>query len=447
MHLFFFCFSFPIWWLTVLLIPAAQRNGPFSTNFRGEVIDVFPPRTEKPTFNEAIPVVSLSFFLSLVTFSGFFFSFLFFCKWSTFPTLFRSQFCQPTGWKVTKETFQPTFFCFVLTDFLGKKMYAACMNIPEKHPYVSIKKHFELERILSTLPNALHSPRELFPNSPRGPRLEDPSSLQDSDIIYAPKTMVILSDYPYYTTFRSCLCALYDIYLRGSPISFNRYAIFSCSSQKKEKEVTLRPCLQLGFFPHNGDPVASTWEGGRQVWSWRHWDFHLPPILANLSSCWCELFPSHLRQKEDSLLMMKIAVSVGEIFSHSWDWPYFATDRELAVRAQAAVCITSSLTAGASSREVSACLYLWKTAGLAQWSDFCDSSLSCSLSTLIYPFTFPHTYIPILPYLMLEGIEAPTPFIMGIHESLFDTLQQESDLSDVTHGFIFYFKNFFIFYF
>src|ERR1700733_12626882 len=37
--------------------------------------------------------------------------------------------------------------------------------------------------------------------------------------------------------------------------------------------------------------------------------------------------------------------------------------------------------------------------------------------SLLYPFSWPHTYIPILPALMLDIIQAPTPYIIGILRS------------------------------
>src|ERR1700722_17516316 len=36
---------------------------------------------------------------------------------------------------------------------------------------------------------------------------------------------------------------------------------------------------------------------------------------------------------------------------------------------------------------------------------------------LLYPFSWPHTYIPVLPALMLDIIQAPTPYIIGILRS------------------------------
>jgi DENN domain-containing protein 2 len=47
---------------------------------------------------------------------------------------------------------------------------------------------------------------------------------------------------------------------------------------------------------------------------------------------------------------------------------------------------------------------------------------------LLYPFTWPHTYVPILPALMLDIIQAPTPYIIGILRSCESYLLTNDDL-------------------
>lgn len=47
---------------------------------------------------------------------------------------------------------------------------------------------------------------------------------------------------------------------------------------------------------------------------------------------------------------------------------------------------------------------------------------------LLYPFTWPHTYVPILPSLMLDIIQAPTPYIIGILRSSESYLSSNDDL-------------------
>jgi len=37
------------------------------------------------------------------------------------------------------------------------------------------------------------------------------------------------------------------------------------------------------------------------------------------------------------------------------------------------------------------------------------------ITTLLYPFEWMHVYVPILPSTALHFIEAPMPYIMGLH--------------------------------
>ena len=53
-----------------------------------------------------------------------------------------------------------------------------------------------------------------------------------------------------------------------------------------------------------------------------------------------------------------------------------------------------------------------------------------ALHLLIYPFSYPHTFIPVLPAALVECIEAPTPFIMGIN-SLHLSQLSHVDLSGI----------------
>eukprot|EP00122_Pirum_gemmata_P008463 Pgem_evm1s7801 len=50
-----------------------------------------------------------------------------------------------------------------------------------------------------------------------------------------------------------------------------------------------------------------------------------------------------------------------------------------------------------------------------------------SLIYLMFPFTWCHPYIPILPKAMIDFLEAPTPFLMGVQKDLFSQLES-SDL-------------------
>jgi hypothetical protein len=50
-----------------------------------------------------------------------------------------------------------------------------------------------------------------------------------------------------------------------------------------------------------------------------------------------------------------------------------------------------------------------------------------TFNCLLYPFSWPHTYVPILPALMLDVIQAPTPYIIGILRSCESYLSENDD--------------------
>lgn len=48
------------------------------------------------------------------------------------------------------------------------------------------------------------------------------------------------------------------------------------------------------------------------------------------------------------------------------------------------------------------------------------------LSLLLHPLRWAHVYIPVVPYSLVEAVEAPTPFLMGLHSSA--TLPPAADI-------------------
>ena len=47
-----------------------------------------------------------------------------------------------------------------------------------------------------------------------------------------------------------------------------------------------------------------------------------------------------------------------------------------------------------------------------------------SLSDLLLPFRWPHTYILTVPANLLEFVDAPTPFVMGLHSAQMEQLEE-----------------------
>lgn len=38
-----------------------------------------------------------------------------------------------------------------------------------------------------------------------------------------------------------------------------------------------------------------------------------------------------------------------------------------------------------------------------------------SMTCLLFPFTWPHVYVPILPASLQHFLDAPVPYVMGLH--------------------------------
>lgn len=56
---------------------------------------------------------------------------------------------------------------------------------------------------------------------------------------------------------------------------------------------------------------------------------------------------------------------------------------------------------------------LFKSRAYSRLSDACRA-----LSALMFPFKYAHVYIPLLPAVLAEVLNTPTPFLMGVHSSL-----------------------------
>lgn len=57
---------------------------------------------------------------------------------------------------------------------------------------------------------------------------------------------------------------------------------------------------------------------------------------------------------------------------------------------------------------------------------FCSTLSQCchAVVALLYPFTWQHTYIPVLPPSMLDIVCTPTPFIVGLLSSSLPRLKE-----------------------
>lgn len=112
-------------------------------------------------------------------------------QWSFFHPGF--QFCQPTGWRLSTDRQQPTFTVAVLTDSDADRHYCACLTFHETVAMTPTK-----------------------PDDSDGDEHE--TNLVHHSLMFAPKSLVLISRLDYFETFRVSkvlvLCGLEHLFMR-----------------------------------------------------------------------------------------------------------------------------------------------------------------------------------------------------------------------------------------
>ncbi len=52
-----------------------------------------------------------------------------------------------------------------------------------------------------------------------------------------------------------------------------------------------------------------------------------------------------------------------------------------------------------------------------------------AVAALLYPFTWQHTFISIVPEILIDVVMAPTPYLLGVQKRLLDLVTDQSDVS------------------
>lgn len=180
-----------------------------------------------------------------------------------FYFFFFSKFCFPEGLKLSKFEREPTFFCFTLTELSGERFYGACIQAHDKiSNYKVIKRELTNELNQNGSDHRININTSVQTSTPTTTTTEDDSgSLQnqisdedtshmqeessekqgnqhvamkedvkkeesagDNDLeYYLPRSICILSRYPFFSTFRECLREIYLIYRSKSPLPIESY--------------------------------------------------------------------------------------------------------------------------------------------------------------------------------------------------------------------------------
>lgn len=52
-----------------------------------------------------------------------------------------------------------------------------------------------------------------------------------------------------------------------------------------------------------------------------------------------------------------------------------------------------------------------------------------AVAALLYPFTWQHTFISIVPSVLIDVVMAPTPYLLGVQRNKLDDVIDQSDVS------------------
>uniref|UniRef100_A0A8B9JQ51 SET binding factor 2 n=1 Tax=Astyanax mexicanus TaxID=7994 RepID=A0A8B9JQ51_ASTMX len=230
------------------------------------------------------------------------------------------MFCQPGGWRLSRERKPPTFFTVVLTDMESDRHYCSCLTF------------YEAEVNLQTL------------EGDRDEEEEEDGLIQPAQV-FAPKSLILVSRLDFPEIFRGCLGLIYTVYI--DTLNFPLEGLVA----------SLLTCMV---------PVAG---GSQKLFSLGAGDRQLiqTPLNDNLP----------VTTKSVALLFQQLGIQN----------------------------VLSLFCAVLTEHKV-----LFHSTSYQRLEEACRA-----LEALMFPLKYSYPYIPILPSRLLEMLNSPTPFIMGVH--------------------------------
>uniref|UniRef100_A0A8B9JPX8 SET binding factor 2 n=1 Tax=Astyanax mexicanus TaxID=7994 RepID=A0A8B9JPX8_ASTMX len=227
------------------------------------------------------------------------------------------MFCQPGGWRLSRERKPPTFFTVVLTDMESDRHYCSCLTFYEAEVNLQGDRDEEEEE------DGLIQPAQVF----------------------APKSLILVSRLDFPEIFRGCLGLIYTVYI--DTLNFPLEGLVA----------SLLTCMV---------PVAG---GSQKLFSLGAGDRQLiqTPLNDNLP----------VTTKSVALLFQQLGIQN----------------------------VLSLFCAVLTEHKV-----LFHSTSYQRLEEACRA-----LEALMFPLKYSYPYIPILPSRLLEMLNSPTPFIMGVH--------------------------------
>ncbi|CAH8512381.1 unnamed protein product [Schistosoma turkestanicum] len=328
--------------------------------------------------------------------------------WDDYPYNFKIEtFCQPCGWYLSRSKPPPTFFVACLTDFNGDPYFAACLTF---HEAVSPGQLIDLKIHHHTLHSRVRRTGNGFSNYP-----QNGTVLRGSFIVNKSKTFLSTSNsvsngenYPLGSLIHLTNVDSNNISPVNSPTGFQDYSGLKSTYNNTGDPNLVRP-------PEFYAPKCLVFLARHQ-----HFD-----VLKNSLSLLYTVFADSLRQYsiEQMIATLLGVIDVPPIGGPRITFSLGIGDRQTI---QPAHCSTIPVTRNCVA-------LLFKQLGIhnvillftAILSDqkvlVCSRSLNrlteaChALTSILYPLKYGHTYVPILPKSLIEFVNAPTPFLYGIH--------------------------------
>ncbi|KAK6061676.1 DENN domain protein [Cooperia oncophora] len=223
---------------------------------------------------------------------------------------FNEKFCVPHGWSLAHKQLDPTFFVCTLTDLMGAHQYACCLQVYEPCFYGSDEDCDE--------------------------------TFHASCSMYRPRVYVILSRYPYFDLFRTCL----------------HHIFLGIQNDVAAAEVMIATVISKILLVGR-TPISFTL-GGERV--------SVQPILQR-------------RVPLTGDRVAQFAKCLGSIHN-------------LLTVVRAVLCDAKIVLHSSSKQRLSDSAY--------------------AIKSLIFPFEYTYTFVTALPALLLEYLESPTPYLMGV---------------------------------
>ncbi|XP_005935406.1 myotubularin-related protein 5 isoform X1 [Haplochromis burtoni] len=277
-------------------------------------------------------------------------------------------FCQPSGWQLVPDQLPPSFFVAVLTDINSDRHYCACFTFWE----------------------GLDNPQLQKAEASEADEADEVLSVVQPAKIFAPKSLVLVSQLDHTEVFRNCLGLIYTVHVDG------------LSAPLETVVGNLLTCVIpiAGGSQTDEAPVCSL--------------DRVPQVLACdwLLAC---LQPGQ-EQREESLRTITLGAGDRQVIQTpiNESLPVSGSSVAQLFRQLGIANVLCLFCAALTEHKI-----LFLSSSYQRLTDACRALLA-----IMFPLKYSFTYIPILPGKLLEVLSTPTPFIIGVN-SFFRSETQE----------------------